>query len=149
MKLIEVQKAAAADLPDNVVGNVDYLVPTLVADWGALVQLDADAAEFDNEAQITQFRVDAYRQMADTAALLLALYGIESASGDAITTVTSRISSQMDARLQLSSRVDRLYRAYRLGELDHVRYEAELLWVALEYRAEAVTEHSFKEVLAS
>lgn len=130
--------------------NIHYLVPTIVGQWGAYVELQAHAvadASYSAES-IAESQQAYYRGLADGLARLLALLGVEAVGGDAINAATSRISKTVPAALAVSGRIERLYRAYYLEETDHVRYEAERLWAVLEARSEELAGCPFQTVLA-
>lgn len=127
----------------------DYLIPALVGEWGSLAAVSATAigANWD-EATTQGMTQDAYQNLADLTARLLALFSVEAVGGDEVASVSSKLSKLVDPLVAISNRVDRLYRAYRDGELDRVRYEASLLWVTLDTRSKAITGAPFEAVLA-
>lgn len=146
--LAKYQARTADRLNPELSGDIDYLVPTLVNDWGMLAGTPARAKVGKWEAATTMDRLsDNYSELVFTTAHLLALFSVEAVGGDAITSVTNKLSAMVDPLVSIGTRVDRLYRSYRMGELDRVRHEAELLWVALEYRCDRITGQTFAKVI--
>lgn len=147
LSLSKFQTKIAPSLPDEV-NNLDYLVPMVVGMWGHVACTPASAkAASSTPSETMELLASSYRDLATTTAHLLALYGVDAVGGDAIATVTNKLSALVDPLVSIGTRVDRLYRAYRMDELERVRHEAELLWVALEYRCDRITGQSFNKVI--
>lgn len=121
--------------------RLELITPRIVGYWGAYVELEA-------HPEVEAGHRGYYRGMVDNVARLLGSLGVEAVGGDAIQTATSRIALGIPAELAVSGRIERLYRAHYLREHDHLRYEAERLWVVLEARSEELAGCTFQEVLA-
>jgi hypothetical protein len=130
--------------------ELDYLVPALVGAWGDLVTCTAaDLVERRRADDAQRAQAYHYKQLATHTALLLRGFGIDAVGGDEIMVVTSKLASLTDPWVALSTRVDRIFRAYRLGEEERVRHEAELLWVGLAHHCPAINEgQTFEDVLS-
>jgi len=135
---------------DELAKELDYLVPAVVAFWGDVAGMTARSLSEDWKPKETQVgRAFLYKGLASATAHLLKGFDIDAVGGDEVSVVTSKLASLTDPWVALSTRVDRLFRAYRLGEEERVRHEAQLLWVALEHHCPAINEgQTFEDVLA-
>lgn len=125
-----------------------YLIPKIVKDMGQLVGLQADQiyAKWTHATFLAEFR-DAYRELASTTAMLLDWYSVETISEEAVFSVGHRLAASVDPLVSLHARVDHLFRSYQQGENEHILDDAQKLWAALEFRAEALTGLTFAGVL--
>lgn len=138
-----------AAVVDGAPQDLNYIVPTLVGDWGAYVEVQANAIATEmSPGHILEAQQSVYRELADGVARLLEVVGVTKISDEAKAAATSRIAQTIPGALAVSRRVERLYRAYYLEETDHVRYEAERLWATLEARSPDLAGCPFQEVLA-
>lgn len=144
-------KAFQASLPhttDTELNSDTYIVPLLVQTAGDMLGMDARAmSENLSPSAYNAQLCDGYRDLAICTATLLSYYGVEEIDPEIVESSKSRIALSVDAQVAIHTRVDRLYRAFRLDEVDHTRAEAQRLWTTLDTRCKVVTGKAFAQVL--
>lgn len=146
MKLAKYQSTLSESEP--LATGDDFLVPSIVQNWGDLVGVlpSSIVGEWDT-TRIEQGLANSYEAIAAEVATLLAEHGVSEVHEDDLAQARSRWASRVDAWVALSTRVDALYRAYRLRDETALVPAAAKLWATLEVRCSDVTGQAWTAVL--